>query len=49
MKQNWKPLLILALLATAVVYLYPTVEFYGMAPSERETLEHDAPTSYYDM
>ncbi|MBT6144018.1 MAG: protein translocase subunit SecD [Gemmatimonadetes bacterium] len=49
MKQNWKPLLILALLATAVVYLYPTVEFYGMVPAERETLEHDAPTSYYDM
>ncbi|MBT4099074.1 MAG: protein translocase subunit SecD [Gemmatimonadetes bacterium] len=49
MKQNWKPLLILALLVAAVLHLYPTVEFYGMEPAQREALEHDAPASYYDM
>jgi SecD/SecF fusion protein len=49
MKQNWKPLLILALLIAAVLHLYPTVEFYGMEPAQREALEHDAPASYYDM
>ncbi|MEE3337443.1 MAG: hypothetical protein VX255_13745, partial [Candidatus Latescibacterota bacterium] len=49
MKQNWKPLLILALLVTAVMYLYPTVEFYGMAPDQREALEYDTPATYYDL
>ena len=30
MRQNWKPLLILALVVTAVFHLYPTIEFYSM-------------------
>ena len=49
MRQNWKALLILALLATAAYYLYPTVQFYGMDPSERERLQHDRPASFYDL
>lgn len=49
MKQNWKPLLILALLLGAIFYLYPTVEFYGMDADARQKMEHDQPTTYYDL
>ena len=49
MRQNWKALLILALLATAAWYLYPTVRFYGMDPPERERLQHDRPAAFYDL
>jgi SecD/SecF fusion protein len=49
MKQNWKPLLILAFLVAAVFYLYPTVQFYGMDEETRQEMEHDQPTTYYDL
>ena len=49
MRQNWKPLLILALVVIAVYYLYPTVQFYSMDPAARTELEHDQPTTYYDL
>ena len=49
MRQNWKALLILALLATAIYHLYPTVQFYSMDPAERQRMEHDRPGSFYDL
>ena len=49
MRQNWKTLLILALLATAIYHLYPTVQFYSMDAAERQRMEHDRPGSFYDL
>ena len=49
MRQNWKTLLILALLATATYHLYPTVQFYSMDPGERQRMEHDRPSAFYDL
>ncbi len=49
MRQNWKALLILALLATATYHLYPTVQFYSMDPGERQRMEHDRPSAFYDL
>jgi SecD/SecF fusion protein len=49
MRQNWKLLLILALVVTAVYHLYPTVEFYQLDPDARQQMEHDRPTTYYDL
>jgi SecD/SecF fusion protein len=49
MRQNWKPLLILALVVTAVFHLYPTIEFYQMDAETRQQMEHDRPSTYYDL
>ena len=49
MRQNWKPLLILALVVTAVFHLYPTIEFYSMDVDARRQMERDHPTIYYDL
>ncbi len=43
MKRNWKPLLILALIAVAVYYLYPSIEFYGLSNEEKATMDQNAP------
>jgi SecD/SecF fusion protein len=49
MRQNWKPLMILALVVTAVFHLYPTIEFYQMDAEARQQMEHDRPSTYYDL
>ncbi len=49
MRQNWKALLILALVVTAVFHLYPTIEFYRMDVDARQQMERDQPTIYYDL
>jgi protein-export membrane protein SecD len=49
MRQNWKALLILALVVTAVFHLYPTIEFYSMDVDARRQMERDHPTIYYDL
>ena len=49
MKQNWKPLLILALIVIAVFYLWPTQQFYGLAESEREAVKLNDPGEYYRL
>ena len=38
-------MLIVALIAAAVYYLLPSVEFYSMADDERETLGLKAPSN----
>ncbi|MDA0336768.1 MAG: protein translocase subunit SecD, partial [bacterium] len=49
MRQNWKLLLILALVASAIYHLYPTVEYYQLDGDARQQMEHDRPTTYYDL
>lgn len=49
MRQNWKPLLILALVVGAVFYLYPTIQFYQLDADARQQMEHDQPAKYYDL
>ena len=49
MRQNWKPLLIVALVVTAAFHLYPTIEFYSMDVDARQQMERDRPTTYYDL
>ncbi len=49
MKQNWKPLLVLLLLVTAVWYLIPTVEFYGLTDEELASKQRNAPAEYYAL
>ena len=49
MKQNWKPLLILALIVIAVFYLWPTGQFYRLSESEREAVKLDDPSEYYRL
>ena len=49
MKQSWKTLLILALVAVAVFHLAPTAEFYNMAVPERESLQLREPSRYYEL
>ena len=49
MKQNWKSLLILALLAAAVWYLVPTVQFYGLTDEELAAKQRNAPAEYYAL
>jgi preprotein translocase subunit SecD len=43
MKRNWKPLLILALIAVAVYYLYPSVQFHGLTADEKAAMEESDP------
>ncbi|MBQ35062.1 MAG: hypothetical protein CME04_01610 [Gemmatimonadaceae bacterium] len=49
MTQNWKNLLILALVVAAVFHLYPTVQFYQMDGDARQSMEQDRPATYYDL
>ncbi len=49
MKRNRKLVLIVALIAAAVYYLLPSVEFYSMADDERETLGLKAPEQLADL
>ena len=43
MKRNWKPILIVALIAAAVYYLLPSLNFYGLTDAERTAMDLDAP------
>ena len=49
MKRNRKLVLIVALIAAAVYYLLPSVEFYSMADDEREALELKSPGQLVDL
>ena len=49
MRQNRKLLLILALIAAAAYYLWPTTTFYGLTDSEREAKQRNNPAEYYDL
>ena len=49
MRNSWKSLLIVALVVTAAYHLYPTVHLYGMEPEQRQALQHDDPSTYYDL
>ena len=49
MRQNRKLLLILALIATAAYYLWPTTTFYGLTDSQREAKQRNNPAEYYDL
>jgi len=49
MKQNWKPILVLLLLVTAVWYLVPTVQFYGLTDDELASKQRNAPAEYFDL
>ena len=49
MKRNRKLVLIVALIAAAVYYLLPSVDFYSMTDDERETLELKAPAQLVDL
>jgi len=43
MKQNWKPLLVVAFIALATYYLLPSFEFYGLSSEEKTAMEQTAP------
>ena len=49
MKRNRKLVLIVALIAAAVYYLLPSVDFYSMTGEERETLGLKAPEQLVDL
>ena len=49
MKTYWKQLLILALIALSGYFLYPTIQFYGLSPDQREALRQTNPTHFYDQ
>ena len=49
MKRNRKLVLIAALIATAVYYLLPSVEFYSMADDEREAMQLKSPAQLADL
>ncbi|MBI2502887.1 MAG: protein translocase subunit SecD [Candidatus Latescibacteria bacterium] len=49
MKNYWKQLLVLALIALSGYYLYPTIQFYGLSPEQREALRQNNPTQFYDQ
>jgi SecD/SecF fusion protein len=49
MKRNWKTILIAALIATAVYYLIPSLQFYGLSPQERAAREQSAPEELADL
>ena len=49
MKRNRKLVLILALIAAAVYYLLPSVEFYRMTGDERESMGLKAPEQFADL
>ena len=49
MKRNRKLVLIVALIAAAVYYLLPSVDFYSMTDDERETMGLKAPEQLVDL
>ena len=49
MRQNWKPLFIVALIAIACFYLLPSVEFYGLEGADREVMKLQKPSEYFDL
>ncbi|MYA21737.1 MAG: protein translocase subunit SecD [Gemmatimonadetes bacterium] len=49
MKRNRRLVLIVALIAAAVYYLLPSVEFYSMADDEREAMELKSPGQLVDL
>ena len=49
MKRNRKLVLIVALIAAAVYYLLPSVDFYSMTDDEREVMELKAPEQLVDL
>ncbi len=49
MKRNRKLVLIVALIAAAVYYLLPSVEFYSMADDEREAMALKSPGQLVDL
>jgi len=49
MKRNWKPILIVALIAAAVHYLYPSFKFYQMTDEERAAMDLAAPEALIDL
>ena len=49
MKRNRKLVLIVALIAAAVYYLLPSVEFYRMTDDEREAMELKSPGQLVDL
>ena len=49
MKRNWKLLLILAFIAAAVYYLYPSIRFYGLSDEEKVAMEQSEPALLADI
>ena len=49
MTKHWKPILIIGLIAAAVVYLYPSLQFYGMSSAERTLMETSSPERLADL
>lgn len=49
MKRNWKPILIVALIAAALHYLYPSFKFYQMTDEERAAMDLAAPETLIDL
>ncbi len=49
MKRNRRLVLIVALIAAAMYYLLPSVEFYSMADDEREAMELKSPGQLVDL
>ncbi len=49
MKRNLRPIVIVALIAAAVYYLLPSLNFYGLSDEERTTMDQNAPEQLVDM
>ena len=49
MKRNWKPLLILVLIAAGVYHLYPSFQFYGLSAEEKTAMEKSEPARLADL
>ena len=49
MTKHWKPILIIGLIAAAVVYLYPSLQFYGMSSAERTLMGTSSPERLADL
>ena len=49
MTKHWKPILIIGLIAAAVMYLYPSLQFYGMNSAERALMETSSPEGLADL
>ena len=49
MKRNWKPILTVALIAAAVYYLLPSLNYYGLSDEERAKMDLNAPEQLVDM
>jgi SecD/SecF fusion protein len=49
MKQNWKLLLILALVVASVYYLIPTFEYFGLSGPEKAAMEKADPVQLMDL